>query len=74
MANSDRRNNNIESLMVNGTACLIIIIIFYHSEIREHIVQFYNSLFIEQFRWWPKLVGLSFESIGEVEVEVRESV
>lgn len=31
-------------------------------------MQFYYSLNIEQFSWRPKLDGLSFDSIGEVEV------
>jgi hypothetical protein len=61
MANSNRRNKSIESLMVN---CIVSID---HSEIREHIVQDYKSLYTKQFSWQPKLNGISFDSIAEVE-------
>jgi hypothetical protein len=37
-------------------------------------VQFYNNLYSEQFSWWPKLDGLSFDSIGEVEANWLERV
>jgi hypothetical protein len=45
--NSNRMNNSIKQLVVNGTNSS------YQSEIREHIVQFYDSLFIEQHYWRP---------------------
>lgn len=61
VTNSNRINNSIEYLLINGTVSLDYI------EIREHIVQFYNSLFTEHFNWHPNLDGFSFESIGEVE-------
>jgi hypothetical protein len=41
VTNSNRRNNFIEQLVVNGMVCSD------QAGIREHIVQFYNSLFIE---------------------------
>jgi hypothetical protein len=37
-------------------------------------VQFYNKLYTEQFSWQPKLNGLSFDSIGEVEANWLERV
>jgi hypothetical protein len=33
------------------------------TEIKEHIVQFYNKLYYEQIIWRPKVDGLSFLSI-----------
>jgi hypothetical protein len=61
LSSSNRRNNSIEQLVVNGTASS------YQFDIRGHIVQFYDSLFIEQFSWRPRLDGLTFNSIGEDE-------
>jgi hypothetical protein len=29
-------------------------------EIREHIMQLYETVYAEQFSWWPKLDGLLF--------------
>jgi hypothetical protein len=57
VANSNRRNNSIEALSVNGSVSSD------QSAIREHIVQYYDSLFSEQFSWRPKLDGLAFDSI-----------
>jgi hypothetical protein len=68
VANSNRRNNSIESLMVNRT------ISTNPSEIRDHIVQNYSSWYTEQFGWQPKLDGLTFDSIGEVEANWLERV
>jgi hypothetical protein len=56
-ANSNKRNNFIESLMVNDTISID------HSKIRECIVQFYSSLYIEQCNWRTKLDDLSFDSV-----------
>jgi hypothetical protein len=57
VANSNKRNNSIELLLVNGS------ISSNQSTIRDHIVQFYDNLFLEQFRWRPKLDDLDFYSI-----------
>lgn len=43
-------------------------------EINEHIMQFYNNLYTEQFKWQPKLDSLSFDSIGETVANWLESV
>jgi hypothetical protein len=61
LANSHRRNNLVESLVVNGnmTADLVVI--------KEHIVNFYKQLYSEQYMWRPKVDGLSFLSIDEGE-------
>jgi hypothetical protein len=61
VANSNRRNNSIESLLANGS------VTFDHSEIREHIVHFYDRLFSKQFSWRSKLDGLPFDSTDEEE-------
>jgi hypothetical protein len=66
MVNSNGRNNSIESLVVNDSVSTN------HAEIREHIVQFYDNLYIEQFSWQSKLDDLSFDSIGEVEANWLE--
>lgn len=60
MANSSRRNNFIESLLV------IDLVTCDHIGIVEHSVD-YDRLFTEQFSWRPKLDGLSFNSIREDE-------
>lgn len=57
MANSNEKNNIVDSLVVKG------FISSDSTKIREHIVQFYNQLSSEQFNWQPKFDGLSFKSI-----------
>jgi hypothetical protein len=52
VANSNRRNNSIEYLFVNG------IVSSNHSEIKEHILQFDNSFYSEQFSWQLGVVFL----------------
>lgn len=66
MIYSNRGNNSIESLLVNG------LVSSDQSEIREHIVLSYNRLSLKQFSWWPKLDGLAFESIVEEEANWLE--
>lgn len=58
MANSNRRNNTVESLIVNDVASSD------STEIHEHILQFYTRFCLEQFSWRPKLYSLHFDSIG----------
>jgi hypothetical protein len=45
VANSPQRNNSMESSVINGSMASD------STEIREHIVQFYNRLYFEQFSW-----------------------
>jgi hypothetical protein len=52
VANSNRINNSIEQLLVNG------IVSSDYTVIREHIVQFYGNLFTAWLSWWPRLDGL----------------
>jgi hypothetical protein len=68
LANSNRRNNTVESLEINGTVYSDT------TEIREHILQFYNRLDSEQFGWRPKLDGLPFGSISDEEAIWMEKV
>ena len=58
MANSNRRNNTLDSLVVNGSISSNFI------EIMEHIVQYYNQLYSKQINWRTKSDGLSFNSNG----------
>jgi hypothetical protein len=68
MTNSNRRNNCIDSLLADGNVST------YLAEISEHIMQFYNNLYTEQFRWQPKLDGHSFDSVGETKANRLERV
>jgi hypothetical protein len=59
VANSNRRVNSIESLMVNGSLSSNPI------EIKEHMKNFYSKLFTENDGWRPFPEGLPMHSIGE---------
>jgi hypothetical protein len=45
LANLNRRNNIVDSLIVNGSFSSD------PKERREHIVQFYMQLYLEQYSW-----------------------
>jgi hypothetical protein len=47
VASANRRNNSIESLIVNGASTLDPV------SISEHVVNFYESLFSEPLSWRP---------------------
>lgn len=66
IANSNRRSNSIESLFVNGS------ITSAQSAIRDHIVQFYESLFSEQYNWRPRLDAPAFNSLATEEASQLE--
>lgn len=57
VANSNRRNNLVDSLIVDGYVSSN------SKEIWEHILQFYTRLYSDQFSWSPKLDGLHFNYI-----------
>jgi hypothetical protein len=59
VANSNRRVNSIESLMVNGSLSSN------PSEIKEHMIHFYSKLFTESSGWRPVPEGLPMHAIGE---------
>jgi hypothetical protein len=52
IANSNRRSNSIESLSINGS------ISSDQQVIREHVAQFYESLFTEPLPWRPEWIIL----------------
>jgi hypothetical protein len=58
VANSNRRNNTVEYLTVNGSLSS------YAETIKAHTVLFYTQLYSEQSSWRRKPDGLSFHSIG----------
>jgi hypothetical protein len=68
VANSNRRNNSIETLSANSSVSSD------QHGIRDHIVQFYYGLFSEQFSWRPKLDGLAFDEISMDEVSWLKSL
>jgi hypothetical protein len=61
VANSHRKFNQVDSLMING------IISRNHTEIEEHLLHFYSNLYLENYRWRPRVEGLSFSSIDAEE-------
>jgi hypothetical protein len=65
VANSNRRKNFIESLLVSSVS-------YDQTKIREYIVQFYDSLFTKQFSWRSKLDELAFNNIEEEEASWLE--
>jgi hypothetical protein len=67
VANSNRGDNSIESLLVNGRFSSD------QTVIRDHIVHFFDGLFTEQFNWRSKLDGLVFYSIDEEEASWLET-
>lgn len=58
VAKSHRRNNNIDSLLAD------VMTISNQKEIRDHIVNYYENLLLEQFSWRPRLDTLTFNTIG----------
>lgn len=56
----------MDSLVINGS------ISSNSTEIKEHIVKFYNQLYSEHFSWRPKVDGLSFLSIAAKESKLLE--
>jgi len=59
IANSNRRYNSIDSLLIDDS------ISSNPAEIGEDVVQFYQDLFSEKHRWRPRLDDLSFDTILE---------
>ena len=66
MANSHRRYNSIDSLMIEGNLCNNQV------EISEHIVKFYQKLFEEQCQWRLRVDGLVFDQILDHEASWLE--
>jgi hypothetical protein len=66
IANSNRRHNSLDSLLIGDTPSSN------QTEIGEHIVKFYQELFAEQCRWRPMVNGISFDYILEFEASWLE--
>jgi hypothetical protein len=66
VANANRKNNYIESLIVNGLPTSDTNII------REHIVKYYKSLFAEPIGWRPRLDNFEFDRLNEEEASSLE--
>ena len=58
VVNANRRNNSIESMIVDGTPSSDQV------SIRDHIVTFYESLFTKPLSWRPRLDNLEFDSLN----------
>ena len=66
MANANRRNNSIKSLVVNGSSTSDPAVI------SNHIVNFYDSLFTESLSWRPQLDNLEFDMLSDTETSSLE--
>jgi hypothetical protein len=66
MANSHRRYNSINSLMIEGNLTSNQVVI------SEHIVKFYQKLFEERCQWRLRMDGLVFDQILDHEVDWLE--
>jgi hypothetical protein len=67
MANSNKRYNTIESLHINGSLSSN------PAAIRDHAVNYYDSLFAESMPWRPRFDDLVFESLFAVEASSLEA-
>jgi hypothetical protein len=66
VANANRRNNAIESLVVNGIPTSDPTIV------SNHVVNFYDSLFTEPLSWRPRLDNLEFDMLSSYEASSLE--
>jgi hypothetical protein len=66
VASANRRNNSIESLMVNGSPTSD------PTSIGDHVVNYYKSLFSEPLSWRPRLDNLEFDRLNGEEAASLE--
>jgi hypothetical protein len=66
VANANRRNNSIESLIVDGSPTSDPAII------SDHIVGYYDYLFTKPFNWRPWLDNLEFDMLTDIEAASLE--
>jgi hypothetical protein len=66
IANSNRRYNSIDSLMIGDSLSSN------QTEIGDHAVHYYHTLFSEKYSWRPSLDDLSFDTILESEASWLE--
>jgi hypothetical protein len=67
VASANRRNNSIETLMVNGSATSD------PASISEYVVNFYEALFLEPLSWRPQLDNLEFDMLNEEDASSLEN-
>jgi hypothetical protein len=67
VASANRRNNSIESLMVNGSPTSD------PTSIGDHVVNYYKSLFSEPLSWRPRLDNLEFDRLNGEEAASLEN-
>ncbi|XP_059658998.1 uncharacterized protein LOC132305363 [Cornus florida] len=63
LANAHRRSNHIGRIWVEGVE------MWKEEDVHNGIVSFYQKLYTEPFIWRPKLDGLHFEAISEIDRE-----
>jgi hypothetical protein len=66
VASANRRNNSIESLIVNGSSTSNL------ASTGEHVVTYYESLFLEPLSWRPRLDNLEFDRLNGEEASSLE--
>jgi hypothetical protein len=66
IANSNRRYNSIDFLLIGDTLSSN------KTEIGEHVVEFYQKLFHEPSRWRPTVDSISFDSISDSDASCLE--
>jgi hypothetical protein len=66
VASANRRNNSIESLIVNGSPTSDPVCI------GEHVVNYYESLFSEPLSWRPRLDNVEFDRLNGEEASSLE--
>ena len=67
MANSNKRFNTIDSLLIDGSLSSNPV------AIREHADNFYESMFAKSLSWRPKLDDLEFHSLSASEASSLEA-
>jgi hypothetical protein len=67
MANSNKRFNSIESLIIDGSLSSN------PDDIRDHAANYYESLFTESLSWRPRLDDLEFDSLSAGEASSLEA-
>jgi hypothetical protein len=66
IANSNKRYNSMDSLLIGDTPP------YNQTEIGEHVVMFYQKHFSKPCKWRPMVDGISFDSILESKVRWLE--
>jgi hypothetical protein len=66
VASANRRNNSIESLIVNDLPTSDPVCI------GEHVVNYYKSLFTEPLNWRPRVDNLEFDRLNDEEASKLE--